>query len=271
MRAICLLCLVLATWPSALQAQRVDAMVIEKLGEALEDKKFASVQETVQEICDPSLEMARRGRTVAQRAESAAEAVHCINRWRGTLLALSADADTRARVRELMQPMLDERAEVKKEADAQSKFMGLNWGLGFGYSFGSDDAIDDAELVNGIVRVKSEKKQQPRALLEFHKFFWCNKDGDKEIGTRGCGPFLVVAAKDDKLLSGVGMGLMYGQKAKIGDSEGFSLGLGLILDGKVKSLADGFEKNEPAPAGETKVRFEEKARWSVLLFVTRTF
>jgi hypothetical protein len=82
---------------------------------------------------------------------------------------------------------------------------------------------------------------------------------------------VAVAATEDEVLSGVGIGLMYGRKSKAADTDGFSIGLGVILDGKVKDLADGFEENQPPPPGETQVRFEEKARWSALLFVTRTF
>jgi hypothetical protein len=105
--------------------------------------------------------------------------------------------------------------------------------------------------------------------MEFHKYFWCNDN--RKIGTKGCGPFVAVAATSDDLLSGVGMGLMYGRKTSAQDSDGFSVGLGVLLDDSVKDLADGFSRNEAAPEGETAVRFETKARWSTLLFVTRTF
>jgi hypothetical protein len=39
----------------------------------------------------------------------------------------------------------------------------------------------------------------------------------------------------------------------------------------VKSLAGGFEEGAPLPPGEMAIRFEERSRWSTLLFVTRTF
>ena len=159
--------------------------------------------------------------------------------------------------------------EFRKQAESEEKFLGLNWGLGFGFSYGNDDAIDDAEIVNGIVRARSEKRQQPRVVIEFHKFLWCNKKG--AIGTRGCGPFDAVAASQSKVLSGVGMGIIYGWKAKPTESDGFSVGIGAILDGGVKDLGDGFRVNEPPPAGETQVRYSEKARWAALVFVTRTF
>jgi hypothetical protein len=49
------------------------------------------------------------------------------------------------------------------------------------------------------------------------------------------------------------------------------VGIGGILDGKIKSLAKGFEVDQPLPSGESGIRYEEKARWSYLVFVTRSF
>jgi hypothetical protein len=106
-------------------------------------------------------------------------------------------------------------------------------------------------------------------VLEFHRYFWCNDDR-KQLD-RGCGPFVAVAASDEDVLAGIGIGFMYGRKSSPDDTEGFSVGIGVILDGNVKDLADGFKENAPPPGTETAVRFEEKSRWSALIIVTRTF
>lgn len=231
---------------------------------------YVSIQEKLQFRCDSYVQDASSSRkTVSKRAISASYAVSCFEKGQASLVALAPDAESRERINKLLKPYVDESLKLKQVADSESEFMGMTWGVGFGYSFGSDDAIDDAEIINGIVRVKSEKKEQPRMLLEFHQFFWCNNN--KMDGTKGCGPFVAVAATSDKLLSGVGMGFMYGRKAKAESSEGFSVGIGAILDGKVRDLADGFVQNQAPPTGETVVRFVEKSRWSGLLFVTRTF
>ncbi|MGH8222298.1 MAG: hypothetical protein ACREQZ_04925, partial [Woeseiaceae bacterium] len=84
--------------------------------------------------------------------------------------------------------------------------------------------------------------------------------------------FLAVAAGTGDTVLGVGLGWMWGLKSNDPeDSEGFSIGIGVILDDDVKALGDGFEENQPPPPGETAVRFEEKSRPAALLFVTRTF
>jgi hypothetical protein len=205
-------------------------------------------------------------KTVSRRAAAARAYVACLKQLAGAIQSVSIQS------REAIQPLVASAEETEREATSQENFMGLNWGVGFGYSFSSSKAVDQASIVNGIVRVESERKQLPRAFLEFHKYLWCNKDrSDRELGTRGCGPFLAVSATEQKVLSGVGMGFMYGRKAKATDSDGFSIGIGVMLDGKVKDLADGFEENQAPPAGETQVRFKEKSRWSGMLFVTRTF
>jgi hypothetical protein len=54
---------------------------------------------------------------------------------------------------------------------------------------------------------------------------------------------LAVAATAEHMLSGVGMGFMYGWRApkkSVGNPPGISVGFGFALDNGVKRLADGF-------------------------------
>jgi hypothetical protein len=164
---------------------------------------------------------------------------------------------------------LAEYEQRAKIAESESEFLGLKWGIGLGLSRSWGSSVDDAEITSGVVRAKSNLQDQPRVVLEYHKYLWCN-DGGK-VGTRGCGPFVAAAATDKKVLSGVGLGFMYGVKARSEDSEGFSVGLGAILDGSVKSLGDGVVLNAAPPNGETAVRYETRGRWATLLFVSRSF
>lgn len=217
--------------------------------------------------CQALMAIARSSQVASERAKTASAAVECFERALSQM-NMALDPGNLSFARRAAEIDLAYAVKEAKIFNSQVEFMGLNWGVGFGISVGFGDAIDDAEIVNGIVRVKSDKKQQPRAIFEFHHYFSCNRNHPL---TQGCGPFLAVAATEDKLLSGVGIGFMYGLKAKEDSSEGFSIGLGAILDGKVKNLGKGFKANEAPPSGETAVRFEEKARWSALLFVSRTF
>jgi hypothetical protein len=160
----------------------------------------------------------------------------------------------------------EQRAKI---AESESEFLGLKWGIGLGLSRAWASTVDEAEVSGGIVRATSERSELPRVVLEYHKYLWCNKGG--RVGTRGCGPFVAAAATDKKFLSGVGLGLMYGVKARAEESEGFSVGLGAILDGSVKSLGEGVVVNAAPPSGESAVRYETRGRWATLLFVSRSF
>lgn len=216
--------------------------------------------------CNQPLQQSQNDKlTLDQRLASAKEAQFCFASLPSLVAAQSADPNAG----QIVQPQLDLATESVQQNASANQFMGLTWGLGFGYSFGEDEAIDDAVIVDGVVRVKSRKKDQPRAVLEFHRYFWCN-NGRKQLD-RGCGPFFAVAASQDDALAGVGVGWMYGRRSSPTDSEGFSVGIGVILDADIKDLADGFKENQPPPGTETAVRFEEKSRWSALIMFTRTF
>ena len=164
--------------------------------------------------------------------------------------------------------------EESEERSSEKKFLGLEWGLGFGASYSFDQLITDATVVNGIVHATKEETIEPRAVLEFHAFLFGHDNGVSGAKIKhGNGPFAVVAAKTDEILGGFGLGWMWGWKDNDAptDSNAFTIGIGVLLDGNVKALADGFEDDEPLPAGETEIRFKEETRASALVLVTRTF
>jgi hypothetical protein len=239
---------------------------------------------TLDQGCAAQQEAARdTGNTVAVRAAAAREYVRCLELLSALAISERAASPDSAKprtpgdqVRALLADdqtrvaILNDGRQMATELAAKDEFLGLRWGLGFGWSLGFEDAIEDAELVDQKIRVTDDQTDQPRALFEFHQFMWCN-DGGKN-GDRGCGPFFAVAATSDNVLSGVGAGFAFGWRSKIPTSnDGFTVGGGAILDANVKSLADGFEPDDPLPPGETTIRFEEKSRWSYLIYFTRSF
>ena len=161
-------------------------------------------------------------------------------------------------------------ADAKATNKAASQFQGMSWGVGFGISYAFDDIVSEAEVVDGVIRSTKDETLAARIVLETHRYMLCNKG--REQATFGCGPFGMVATGLEDVLAGVGFGFMFGWKSPDPQKgTGFSLGLGALLDNNVSSLADGFEENAPLPPGETAIRFESKARWSAVLFFTRTF
>jgi hypothetical protein len=235
---------------------------------AVEKGDLAAALMAVTVDCDALLRASRhKDSTVVSRAARAREALACAKLYAAVLTA-EASSTNIIQMRDAVEQLLEPYAENEKQKVSEEKFLGLSWGLGLGFSVGIEDHFDEAEIVNGKVRVTSDVTQQPRVLFEYHRILSCNNGG--KDGTRGCGPFVAVAATDNKLLSGVAVGAMYGMKKSQESTEGFSIGVGAILDAKVRSLGAEFKENEPPPNGETTIRFLKRSRWSFLFYVTRT-
>lgn len=165
-------------------------------------------------------------------------------------------------------PMAVDAEEQVQSLEGKKSFLGQNFGVGFGVSFYDDEIVDDADVVNGIVVAKSKKREEARVLLEFHTLIAC-KNGKADFG---CGPFAAIAAKNNDILGGVGLGWLWSwrNKAKT-DGSGFSIGIGAIVDNDVRDLADGFKVGEALPDGETAVRYTDETKASYLLFISNTF
>lgn len=159
--------------------------------------------------------------------------------------------------------------EDESTAKNSAEFRGMKFGVGFGISVSGDDAIDQAVIVNGNILVESNKKTQPRLVLEFHNLSKCG--GSSMDAKFGCGPFAAVSATSDDIVKGVGFGWMWGWRRSQQSGDDFSVGLGVMVDSGVKGLAKGFDEGNPPPTGETTVRFEEESDVSVMLMFTRSF
>ena len=163
--------------------------------------------------------------------------------------------------------------EYQQQLFGEKEFIGIKWGIGVGFSHGFDEIVEEASIVDGVVRVKKDLTDQPRVILEFHSYIGCHGKRKNDVAIdNGCGPFAAVTSRDDKVVSGVATGFMYGWKTGTGaDASGFSVGIGVILDSGGKELGSGFREGAPPPSGQTTVFLEEKSVLSGLLFFTRTF
>ena len=124
--------------------------------------------------------------------------------------------------------------------------------------------------MNGRIRSVKDETQQARILLEVHRYLLC-ANGEEEARV-GCGPAGFVTTGEEDILAGVGLGFMVGWKSPDPTKgTGFSIGGGALPENSIRALADGFDDGKPLPPGETEIRFETKARWSYVLFFTRTF
>lgn len=213
------------------------------------------------------------GLTVRERYEAAVTYERCLTRGLtgGTGFKLNDEMMEPSAMSPIMlRELLEEARERKIEAENELTFKGMKWGLGLGWSISDGDVVEDAALVNGVIRATVTRNEQAKVILEGHHYIACDRNGKN--GQRGCGPFVGVVADSDDVLDGVALGWMFGFKSKKPQTDnGFSIGIGALLENDVRDLADGFHDGEPLPAGETEIRFIEEGRFSLVVFATRTF
>lgn len=161
-------------------------------------------------------------------------------------------------------------------ANGGKEFAGTHFGIGLTITQNNQediaDRVEDAQIINGIVRVTKERNQVLRLMLETHYFFTPNISffNLTHAGTWGFGPFVGVQTGSDEIIDAIGGGMMIGFK-RTGSNESFNIGIGYVIDNNVKVLGNGFSPDQPPPAGETEVRFKEKTQGGVLLLVSFAF
>jgi len=152
---------------------------------------------------------------------------------------------------------------------------GINWGIGISltHDLGSNDRVDEARVVNGIVRVEDDNNEIPRIMLETHWYF--TPDNDFPLGLAkkdhwGVGPFLAIQPGGDNIVDALGFGAMLGFR-RGEENQSFNFGLGAIVDPDTQILGDGIEEGKPLPAGETEVRFKKTDQWGLLALFAFSF
>jgi len=176
-------------------------------------------------------------------------------------------------------------AEAKDRQDALADFK-KGAGLGISIVMGSnDDAIEEAVVVNSRVTVTRRSKDNVRATVEIHQFLTpsmfrrgglkqeiedCGED-PTDCPLFGFGPFAAIQVADDNAISSAGLGLMFGLRSDPRKESSFNVGIGLVWDNRVKTLAKGFVEGQALPAGETAIRFEERSTRRLMMTLSFAF
>jgi len=153
-----------------------------------------------------------------------------------------------------------------------------NFGIGLSVSanLGKERSIEEAQLVNGTVRVTSERQVTPRLMLERHWYLSEGWDTKHEDGTLSNTKFRqgffvgVSLLGDKKMMDAVSVGWLVGFKPNSNDKATHNLGLGIAVEPYSRVLGDGIEKNKPLPQGETSIRYKETNRTALIFFYTYT-
>lgn len=224
---------------------------------------------------EETLKKSRSDTTASERYEAAKGRQQCVLQLKSYMLGQAyQQADKQAlatQVLTLVAPLEQATTADVEQKAAEANFMGMTFGVGIGFSSSKHERITSATVAaDNTVRVTGSEKQSPRVILEAHYYGVCKTEACNEA-RYGIGPFFGLAAKEDSIDS-FALGVMFGRRSV--DSkpgEGFSLGIGAVLDREVPTLAPGFVEGQPVPAGETTVAIVKRSRWSPLLFFTKTF
>ena len=165
----------------------------------------------------------------------------------------------------------EEYEEYLLKQEAIEDFGGLGFSVGAGITFfpAEDELIEEAEIINGIVRIKREGKAVSRMMLESHYFFILDNESN---GKWGIGPFVGILTNEDQLLDAFGLGVMVGLR-RLGESSSRSLnfGAGWVWDRNCKVLGDGIYANMLLPEGETEIRYKYKTLGGFIVIVSFSF
>jgi len=158
-------------------------------------------------------------------------------------------------------------------AEGNKKFLGGNFGMGISLTHyrSGKDRINNASVVNGIVRVDDEQSDQARPTLEIHKYFPLKHCWFPNVMCPdGFGPFVAVQLGEKDFINAIGGGLMWGWK-EASNGNALNIGIGAIVDPSVKQLGKGIREDEPLPAGETEVRYRNISQWGFLVMTSFSF
>lgn len=149
-----------------------------------------------------------------------------------------------------------DKAEEKEKASVK-EFAGFNWGVGLAYTYiNKGPSIDEAEMVDGKVRIKKEHNRAAALMLETHYFVNLGKFQDSEIGL---GPFAAIRVIDTegKDVKAYGVGIMAGFKRQQESKSSWNIGIGYYVDTSVKQLGSGITEGEALPGTEKEIRYKQ--------------
>ena|ERR1044071_2237830 len=183
---------------------------------------------------------------------------------------------------------LAQGAEAQERQDALADFM-KGAGLGLGVAVGSrKNTVDDAAIINNKITVTKQQRDHLRVGFELHQLFThniltktgkaaakqelidCAKD-PIDCPMIAVGPFASIQSSAENTLDSFAVGAMVGVRSDPRQRTSFNIGVGIVWDAHVKTLADGFVEGQAPPTGETTVRFREGTARRFLVTVSFAF
>jgi hypothetical protein len=181
---------------------------------------------------------------------------------------------------------------------AGKNFTSARFGVGISVTtdLHGDSRVDEAELVNGVVRIKKDSDVRTRVMLETHVFakgfnrlpvVTDNATDEPRISTDvssvtsdtptvpmvGLGPFIAVQPGSDEIIESVAVGVMIGWRRtqNLKDTSSLNIGIGYVVDPNTQVLGAGIRPNQTLPNGETAIRYRKTNQGGVLLVTSFSF
>lgn len=163
----------------------------------------------------------------------------------------------------------DKKSEVKEKVNSD-EFMKKYFSIGLYANFdvGANNRVQNARVVNGIVRVEESNSAQIGLALQAYRLF------PTKSGKSAWGPFIALITSDNGGITSGAIGGMYALAPKAGfvaDQTSINFGLGVSVSPGTQVLGDGINENMPLPAGETEVRYKKTTLYGVMFAVSFGF
>lgn len=183
---------------------------------------------------------------------------------------------------------VEERPKTADANDGGKVKSGLStftqgWGIGLAALRNKNIVINDASIVNGVVRANAAQVWQPELLLARHWYFSSAKDGHKtctiDVWGSCLGMFLALGigggggSTTNQVVDMAGAGLLvgFGAGTKDPQEQAHNLGIGIGRRFNVRMLGDGISANAPLPNGETQIRYKTEDITAPFIFYTYKF
>lgn len=198
---------------------------------------------------------------------------------------------------------------LEEKLKAGEKEFWTNWGVGLiaNLSSGQKRPVKSASIVNNTVRIDYEEYFQAGLGLEVHKFLyggplWSEDSWGTFASEFAVGPYVSIVPGSNGIISSIGGGFIFGfhgwrkeneaksppvevkpaeAKTSGGQTSGgqksplskFSMnfGFGVYAAPNVQVLGDGFEENQPPPAGETQIRYKTVTQYGGQLLLSFSY
>lgn len=165
--------------------------------------------------------------------------------------------------------------DIQSEINSQKEDLWRYFSAGFLVNVYSDDIVNSAEIRDEKVRIVDSQKTKIgvglQAYFPFYKLSYVISTDKGKTWVKGSevsvGLYSGVMVDSTNIIDNFSVGLAYSHRRTFG---GLRIGIGYAFDPSVQRLSDEFVNGEPAPVGETQIRYKNESSGAIQLMVSFT-